>query len=563
MSRSRWKILPPITQEQLDVVRGEGLQPLIAQLLYNRGITYPEHISSFLAPDARLLNDPFELPDMDKAVARISRALISGEAIAIYGDFDVDGITATTVLTEGIQRLGGLVVPYIPHRTEEGYGLNTPALDRLSRDGISLVITVDCGISSATEVEQANQVGLEVVVTDHHTITQEMPSAVAVVDPKRSDSVYPFSDLAGVGVAFKLLQALLSSLGKDDDMLDLLDLVALGTVADMVSLLGENRYLVKRGLEVLRATRRLGLIELAKCAGMPLACVDADNISWALAPRLNAAGRLDHAGLGYNLLSTDSPTEAQRLANLLDRKNTDRQRITEMIIERAREQIGAAGPVPPLIMVGHEDFHSGVVGVAAGRLAEEFYRPAIVYERGEQWSRGSGRSIPEFNLVEALKRCSDLLYRFGGHPMAAGFTVATDNLSSFQERLVGIAAEQLLAIDLRPTIDIDAEIHLGSFDGDNFKMMQRLAPFGSDNPYPTFLARGVAVTNCRSVGGKGEHLKLKLKDNGVVWDGIAFRQGYLSSQVTSHLDIVFNLEADQWMGGETLQLNILDLAMLA
>ena len=556
MNRCRWQ-MPP-SAEQL---AGVGdIPPLMAQLLYNRGIADPAQVEAFLAADERLLGDPFLLPDMEKAVARTYRALLSGETIAIYGDFDADGITATALLTQGLSSLGGRAIPYIPHRIEEGYGLNHAALESLYRKGVTLVITVDCGISAAPEVERAQSRGLDIVITDHHTVPQKMPPALATVDPKRADSLYPFPDLAGVGVAFKLLQGLLRSIGKERDLDQLLDLVALGTVADMAPLLGENRYLVKRGLEVLNSANRLGLSEMMRCAGISLRSIDPQTISWILGPRLNAAGRLDHAIISYDLLSTSSPEEAQRLANSLERKNAERQRLTEMVLAKAREKLIAVGTDSPLLMVGSEDYPSGVVGVVAGRLVEEFYRPIVVFEMGKELSRGSARSIPEFDIIAALTQCSDLLSRFGGHPMAAGFTVPTENLIHLQERLAEIAASQLAKLDLRPLITIDAELPLSSLQGRAFHMMQQLAPFGCANPLPTFLSRGVKVMEYRSVGAGGQHLRLKLREGNVTWDGVAFRMGHLIDEGTPHLDIVYNLEVDRWRGEEMLQLNILDFA---
>lgn len=556
MNRCRWQ-MPP-SAEQL---AGVGdIPPLMAQLLYNRGIADPAQVEAFLAADERLLGDPFLLPDMEKAVARTYRALLSGETIAIYGDFDADGITATALLTQGLSSLGGKAIPYIPHRIEEGYGLNHAALESLYREGVTLVITVDCGISAAPEVEEAQSRGLDIVITDHHTVPQKIPPALATVDPKRADSLYPFPDLAGVGVAFKLLQGLLRSIGKERDLDQLLDLVALGTVADMAPLLGENRYLVKRGLEVLNSANRLGLSEMMRCAGKSLGSIDPETISWILGPRLNAAGRLDHAIISYDLLSTSSPEEAQRLANSLERKNAERQRLTEMVLAKAREKLIAMGTDSPLLMVGSEDYPSGVVGVVAGRLVEEFYRPIVVFELGKELSRGSARSIPEFDIIAALTQCSDLLSRFGGHPMAAGFTVPTENLIHLQERLAEIAASQLAKLDLRPLITIDAELPLSSLQGRAFHMMQQLAPFGCANPLPTFLSRGVKVMEYRSVGAGGQHLRLKLREGNVTWDGVAFRMGHLIDEGTPHLDIVYNLEVDRWRGEEMLQLNILDFA---
>jgi len=535
----------------------------MAQLLYNRGITDPTQISSFLAADENLLNDPFLLPDMEKAVARIHAALLSEEIIAIYGDFDADGMTATAVLTEGLSSLGGKAIPYIPHRIEEGYGLNNAALEKLRKQGVSLVITVDCGISNAPEVETAQNMGLDILITDHHTVPRQMPQAIAVVDPKRADSRYPFPRLAGVGVAFKLLQALFSSLGNNGNMEKFLDLVALGTVADMEPLRGENRYLVKHGLDVLQNTNRPGLRELAKCAGVPLSAVGTETISWVLGPRLNAAGRLEHAIVGYDILVTDSVEEAQRLASVLERRNEQRHKLTEIALVKARGKLIAKGTDSPILMLSDEDFPSGVLGVIAGRLAEEFYRPVVVLEEGKEWSKGSARSIPEFDIIAALTDCSNLLSRFGGHPMAAGCTVATDTLEQLHECLLGIAANQLSSLDLRPMIAIDAEIPLSSLNGKTFKMMQKLAPFGCDNPYPTFISRGIRVIKHRGVGADGKHLKLKLKDGDTTWDGIAFRLGNLSDEITPQLDIVYNLAVDQWGGGDMLQLHILDFAPAA
>ena len=556
MNHCRWQLPPRLEAEH----PAGGLHPVMAQLLYNRGIITLAQAEAFLAADERLLCHPFLLPDMDKAVARVYRALLSGETIAIYGDFDADGITATTLLTQGLSSVGGRTIPYIPHRIEEGYGLTDAALERLYREGVTLVITVDCGISAVAEVERAQGMGLDIVITDHHTVPATMPPAIATVDPKRADSAYPFPELAGVGVAFKLFQALLKSMGREEGLDELLELVALGTVADMCPLLGENRYLVKRGLEQLNSSRRLGIRELARCAGLPLGSIDAETISWVLGPRLNAAGRLDHAMISYDLLSTSSQEEAQRLASLLERRNVQRQRLTEEVLAKARQRLMAIGTTSPLLMVGERDYPSGVVGIVASRLAEEFYRPAVIFERGDDWSHGSARSIPEFNIIAALTQCGDLFTQFGGHPMAAGFTAPTANMPPLQQRLSEIATSQLKGIDLRPLIPIDVELPLPSLGGKTFTMMQQLAPFGCANPLPTFLSRGVRVVECRCVGSGGEHLRLKLRQDDVTWDGIGFRLGNLVAEVSSLLDIVYNLGVDRWRGEETLQLNILDFA---
>jgi len=558
LGHSRWNLQPPVPDKLL-VNNTCGFSPLIVQLLYNRGLTEPSQLEAFIAADKRMMADPFLLPGMDRVVARIYQSLLTGENIAVYGDFDADGITATAVLVQGLTILGGKVVPYIPDRLTEGHGLRTAALEKLYHRGISLVITVDCGVTAVSQVEQAKSLGLDIIITDHHIPLSEIPPALAVVDPKLPDSAYPFSELAGVGVAFKLIQALFQGIGKEQQLDGWLDLVALGTVADMMPLLGENRYLVKQGLGLINNTPRLGVRELMAQAGLKIGSLDSGRVSWVIAPRLNAAGRLDHAMAGYELLMAESPSEAQRLAVWLEQKNAERQKLTADALAKAREQVLAKG-ISPLLMAGDRGYPGGIVGLVAGRLSEEFYRPAIVVKIGEKVSSGSCRSIPEFNITLALNQCSDLLSQFGGHSQAAGFTLPTENLIHLEQRMSRLAAIQLEGLDLRPRIDIDAEVSLADIGGDTFRTTQQLAPFGYGNPAPTFLSRGVEVVDCLTMGGTGEHLRLKLKQGGVVWGGVAFRLGGYLAEVSSPLDIVCNLEIDHWGDEARLRLNILDFA---
>jgi len=496
---------------------------------------------------------------MHQAVARIYQALLSGENIAIYGDYDVDGITATVLLVQGLSALGGKVTPYIPHRLTEGYGLTTPALENLHRQGIRLVITVDCGITSLAEVKKARKMGLDIIITDHHTPLPEIPPAVAIVDPKLPQSTYPFSELAGVGVALKLLQALFQSVGKEEQAEKLMDLVALGTIADISPMLGENRYLVKEGLKIINTTPRPGIKEMMTQAGLNIGSLDSEKISWVIAPCLNAAGRLAHALTSYNLLITDSQQEASELTRWLGEKNVERQRLTTTTLAKAREQVLAQG-ISPLLVAGDKDYHVGIAGLVASRLSEEFYRPAIVIKTGEKVSSGSCRSIPEFNIIAALNQFSSLLSHFGGHSQAAGFTLPTKNLVQLEQQLTHLAATQLDKVDLRPHLDIDVMATLPELGGDTFRMIQLLAPFGRGNPVPTFLSRGVEVTDCRTMGGNRGHLRLKLKQGGTVWDGVGFRLGSYLAEVSPFIDIVYNLEVDRWRGVERLRLNILDFA---
>ena len=555
MSHSRWHLPAPVPDSY--TVSALGFSRLMAQLLYNRGLTDSLQIQSFLAADSSLSANPFLLPDMSQAVARIYRALLSGEDIAVYGDFDVDGITATALLVQGLSALGGRIIPYIPHRLTEGYGLKIAALENLCHQGVSLVITVDCGISALKEVKRARRIGLDIIITDHHTIPPQMPPAVAIVNPKRTDSNYPFSELAGVGVAFKLLQALFQATGREEQLDELTDLVALGTVADIVPLLGENRYLVKQGLKLINTAPRLGIREVMVQSGLSPGSFTSDRISWIVAPQLNAAGRLAHAMTSYRLLVADCQEEAHQLAIWLEQKNAERRKLTERFLAKAIEQVLAQG-ISPLLIVEDKDCPVGIAGLIASRLSEEFCRPAIVVKTGEKMSRGSCRSIPQFNIIQALTQCSSLLSQFGGHSQAAGFTLLTRNLPSLEQHLSQMTATQLAGVDLRHQLDIDAVVTLLDLGGDTFQMIQKLAPFGYANPDPVFLSRNVEVVDCRTFGNNDGHLRLKLRQGGMVWDGVGFGLGNYLTEVSSPLNIVYNLEVDRWGGEETLRLNILD-----
>jgi len=557
LSHYRWNVLPPVPENH--ALNDSGFSPLVRQLLHNRGITDYTRVKSFLTTDSSLLNDPFLLPDMHQAIARIYRALLSGENIAVYGDYDVDGITATAMLVRGLSAIDGKATPYIPHRLAEGYGLTTTALEKLHSQGVSLVITVDCGITSLAEVKRAQRWGLDVIITDHHAPLPETPPAVAVINPKLPESVYPFSELTGAGLAFKLLQALFISLGKEAMVDQFTDLAALGTIADMAPLVAENRFLVKEGLEAINARPRLGIEAIAAHCGLIPGSLTAENVSWVIAPRINAAGRLAHALTSYNLLMTDSPQKASDLARWLDEKNSERQKLTTTDLSRARTQVLDRG-ITPLLLVSDREYHLGIAGLVASRLSEEFYRPAVVIKTGEKVSSGSCRSIPEFNIIAALTQANRLLSRFGGHSQAAGFTLPTRNLPRLTEHLSTLAADHLDGVDLRPSLDIDALVSLPELGGDTFPAIQQLAPFGRGNPLPTFLSRGVEVTDCRTMGNGSEHIRLKLRQNGTVWDCVGFRLGGYLAEVSSRLDIVYNLELDCWGGIEKLRLNLLDFA---
>jgi single-stranded-DNA-specific exonuclease len=534
----------------------------LVQVLYNRGVTDPAHVHSFLQNRWHKA-DAFDLADMRRAVDVLVRAIRRKEKIAVYGDFDADGVTATALLVQTLTALGADVIPYIPKRVDEGYGLNLQALRKLYGQGVRLVVTVDCGIRAVREVDQARR-GLEFVITDHHSVGPELPFASAVVNPKRSDSQYPFKDLAGVGVAFKLAQALIEEAKRirmpvHIEERALLDLVAVGTVADLVPLLGENRNLVNRGLEVINEARREGIRALLRVSGIRPGDARAASIGFGLGPRLNAAGRLGDATLSYKLLVSCEPAAAERLAGRLNEQNRRRKALTEQTYARAEELALASGEDTPLLFAADKTFMSGVVGLVAGRLTEAYYRPAVVVEQGSTESKGSCRSIKEFHITEALDACSDLLERHGGHAAAAGFTVRNERLDGLQERLLSIAEQKLSDLELVPTLSIDADVPLSEMNWATVEWLAQLEPCGYANPPALFLSRGVPVEHATVVGKEGQHLKLVLKGEGTVLDAIGFRMGEQLPALGDRVDIVYHLEVNEWNGDRRLQLTVRDI----
>jgi len=556
LAHTHWKLLP----ESDKPPEFRGISPLVARLLHNRGITSAHEAEAFLKADGRLSIDPFSLPDMHPAVNRVYKALLSGEKIAVYGDFDADGITATALLVQGLTELGGNVIPYIPHRQNEGYGLKIPALEKLRKQGVTLVITVDTGITAFDEIEKSHKMGMEILVTDHHVPLDELPSAKIIVDPKRADSTCSFTEFAGVGVAFKLLEGLLASNRRDDLISSATELVTLGTIADMSPLVSENRLLVKTGLSLLSRTKRTGLVELMNVAGVDKGRLTAETVSFQIGPRLNSAGRLDDAGTSYQLLVTQDQAQAHSLARELEEKNKERQRLVADTYDKARRQILEDGAGRPILMASDADYPSGVIGLVAGRLADEFYRPVVLVKIGPDISRGSARSIREFDLMSALKTCHHLLTRYGGHARAAGFNVPTRDLQQVQKKLRSLAEEQLTGLDLRPRINIDAELSLSVFAKGVFEDMRQLEPYGMGNPAPVFLSRKVEVVEQRLVGSQNDHIKLKLKQDGIVWDTMGFRLGNYMGELARHIDVVYSVEVDNYNGKRQLRLNLLDFA---
>lgn len=561
MHNKRWVIQPPITP-QADAALSK-FPYVLKQILFNRGYSADAEARAFLKAEPLAATDPFQMLGMSAAVDRIRYALEHREPIAIYGDYDVDGVTATALLVQTLQSLDADVRGYIPNRFDEGYGLNKDALDSLQAAGVKLVITVDCGIRSPEEALHARTIGLDLIISDHHHPDGEnIPSALAVINPKQHGDPYPDKDLAGVGIAYKIAEALAlqPAFANLVNLTDLLDLVALGTVADLAPLVGENRSLVRRGLKQIRETKRQGLFSLANVAQVKLDKIKASDIGFMLGPRLNASGRLESALASFELLTTTDFMRAGQLAQQLDVQNRQRQSITREMQAQAEAIALSDDPDAYLFFAAHEDFNPGVVGLTASRLTEAYYRPAVVAAKGPEETRGSCRSIPEFHITDALDQCKDLLVRHGGHAAAAGFTVRNENLPALVARLKRLAREQLEGKDLRHTLTADAEVALEELNFDILKHLVYLEPTGYGNPEAVFVSRDVKVKSSRTVGADGKHLKLTLEDSrGAAYDAIGFRLGELQKSLPPRIDVMYTLEANEWNGRTTLQLNLKDL----
>lgn len=551
-----WLIPPRIPLEVEQALH--GFPPVLRQILYNRGYATPEEARRFLEARIPPGTDSFNLSGMSQAVERIQFAIHNAEPIAIYGDYDADGVTATALLVQLLRRLGSDVRGYIPNRFDEGYGLNIEALSSLRDQGIRLIITVDCGIRSVTEAEHARQLGVDLIISDHHHPGTEIPHAFAVINPKLPGDAYPEKDLAGVGLAYKLACALMGN-NEAGSSADSLDLVALGTVADMAPLVGENRALVRAGLEALRQPRRQGILSLMGAAGLMPDKINASHIGFVLGPRLNAAGRLDTALAALNLLLTSDLEEAGTLSQQLDIYNRERQEITRHIQASAEQMVLADDPQALLLFAAHPDFNAGVVGLAASRLCEQYYRPSIIAARGDEFTRASCRSIPEFHITRALDQCANLLEHHGGHAAAAGFTVRNENLDELIERLRIIADQELGELDLRPVLQSDIELPLSELTPDLLTYMEWLQPTGYGNRAVHFVSRNLKVTRSQVVGRDSSHLKMVVTDGRITYDAIAFRQGHWSEHLPSHVDLLYEFEMNEFNGRVSMQLNVRDI----
>ena len=577
------------------------------QLLWDRNLKTQTQIDEFFNPDYEAdLHNPDLMKDMDKAVERIYRAFEKGEKILVYGDYDVDGITSSLVMISTLIEIKAAVSGiekdearkftgiYIPDRESEGYGLNDEAVKKIKSDGFGLIITVDCGTSNFASVELANKLNLDVIITDHHHIPEKIPDALAIINPHQNNCKYPFKELAGVGVAFKLTQALIKNLQtkklKTYKLISpgfekwLLDLVALGTVADCVNLIGENRTLVKYGLLVINKTKRVGIKKLVSAVGLKVRkngnvvekkVIDTTAISFVLAPRLNAAGRMDHANTAYLLLYSDSESEAEKLVLMLEKNNQGRQQLTEKMITEIKKRISSyGGDLPKVIIEFDKEWKIGIVGLVAGKLANEYSRPFLILSEKDGKIVGSGRSIPKFNLIESIEKCKDILVEFGGHSQAAGLKIKKKNLEKFRKRINLLADKTLKKEDLVPSVNIDCKVKHNQINWQLLDEIEKFKPFGFGNRTPVFLVEKLEIYEIRTVGANDAHLKIcfKATEGQTIkyFNAIGFRLGKLTKEMPGKksglrwgdiIDVVFQLEINEWNGNRELQMNTLDLKL--
>ena len=555
---------PPISKEWLLKETPEthalprDIPPPLVPVLLSRGIDTVEKLRLFLRPPHNLPYDPLRLLDMDLAVQRLYRAVERKETVAVFGDFDVDGVTGTAIIVEGLRAFGVPVLPYLPHRVDEGHGLSHAAVEQLSKDGVSLIVTVDCGVTSVDEVLRARQLGTEVIITDHHTPGSLLPEAAAIINPRVAGSSYPYLHLSGAGLAFKLIQGLCQFYGQPWSS-SLLELAAMGTLADLVPLTDENRYLVREGLARLAETKRPGLLALYRNGRIEPKSINAETVAFQIAPRLNSAGRMGHAGDSLSLLTTESEVEAEALATKLEALNLERRALSEQSYQAAVEHLSKVETLPAILIVDDPCFTPGIAGLVAGRLLDTYHRPAIALAAGDgDKLTASARSLPEFNMVEALTQCEDLFERYGGHAQAAGFTLRSCNLVPLVERMTALAEAALDGEDLKVVLAVDAEVQLPDLNADVLAWLADLEPWGVGNPAPIFLSRAVHVMEARYMGNQGQHLRLRVRQGNSEWTALAFNLGGKWVQDTPLLDLVYTLSKDSWRGEERHVLHVAD-----
>ncbi len=564
MLQKKWLIKEFDKDRVIDISKELHISPITAIILYNRGIRETEAIKNFLNADYKCLHDPYLLKDMDKAVERINTAVRNGEKVTIYGDYDVDGITSIAILYKHLSRLGIEVDYYVPDRIQEGYGVNIEALDKIKAEGTSLIITVDTGITAVEETEYAKKLGMDIIITDHHECKEQIPDAYATIDPKRKDCSYPFKNLAGVGVAFKLIQALDDSSDVKSLMEMYSDFVCLGTVADISPLIDENRVLVKEGLNRFNFTDNVGLRALIDVSTNNSKAITTSTIGYIIAPRINASGRLGCASRSVEMFLTDSKERAYELANDLCKENIIRQQTEQMMFAEALEYIENHPEIKNdnVLVIPHENWHHGIVGIVSSKITEKFYKPSILFAIDGDEAKGSGRSINGYNLFEALENSSELLVKFGGHELAAGLSIKTENIDKFRELINSYTPKQLTEEAMLPTVSIDAVIKVAYINLDTVDDINKLQPFGVDNPTPVFATKNVKIHKISTMS-EGRHLRMTLlKDNKFI-DTVGFGMGehfnYLNEG--DFVDVAFGIDINDYKGFQNVQLILKDIKL--
>lgn len=554
----KWECYQTDEEKVKKMAKEYNISPLIATILVNKNLEEKKDIDKFLNPTRNDFYDPYLMPDMEIAINRIIEAIEKREKIIIYGDYDVDGITSITVLKKFLLERGAIVDDYIPNRLDEGYGLNKEAIKKIVEEKYTLMITVDCGISGIDEVEYANSLGLETIITDHHEQAEKLPRALAVVDAKRKDNKYPFNQLAGVGVVFKLIQGIGIKLNLEEkEYLKFLDLVCVGTISDIVPLVDENRVIAKLGLKLVKVTKNIGLKTLLDSIGYKN--IDSTCVSFGLAPRINACGRMGHQEEALKLFLTEDPNEAGRIANKLNEYNRERQEKEKKIFTEALEMIKNDKNDKPCIILAGENWHHGVIGIVASKVTEMYFKPSILICLEDDEGKGSGRSIPGFDLHEALSKCDKYIKKFGGHSMAIGITIKKDEFSKFKEQFEEYASS--CNIDkIVPVIHIDEEVSLRNINKEVVKELSLLEPFGEGNKMPLFLYKNLKIHSIRALS-EGKHLKLTLKDDNYMIDAIGFNMGELANEylIGNKVDIVGTLEINNFNNNDNIQINLKDI----
>ena len=556
----KWQIYDIDENKIEEISKKYNINKLLATILVNRNIINEKDINKFLKPTRNDFHDPFLILDMEKAVERIIQAINKQENVTIYGDYDVDGITSITVLKSYLQDRGLEVNTYIPNRLDEGYGLNNNAIDKIAKSGCELMITVDCGISAIDEINYATSLGIETIVTDHHEPGEDIPKALAVIDNKRKDSKYPFRELAGVGVVFKLIQAISIKLDlPEEEYLKYLDIVCIGTISDIVPLVDENRVITKLGLMLVKQTRNVGLRAILQVSGYNK--IDSNTISFGVAPRINACGRMGVAEEALNLFLSKNINQVNELARKLNEHNRVRQETEKDIFENAKKQIEEKHlDENNTIVVAGENWHHGVIGIVSSKITDMYFKPSILLSFEEDGiGKGSGRSIPGFDLHDALMKCNDCIEKFGGHSMAIGITIKRENFEKLKNKLEEIAIEEHIN-EIVPVIKIDAKINLAEVNKDMVESLKELEPFGEGNKMPVFAFKNLKIDSIRALS-EGKHLKLTLKDNNVIVNAIGFNMGSLAEdyRIGDKIDVVGTLEINSFNGMDSIQINMKDI----